>query len=98
VHGLPTQGTSRVGVSGEGTPAVGLGVLGPVLLAVDGRPVPVGGAQAETLLALLLLPSAGPQPVDRLVGEMWPGEPPPSARSSGRCWPSSRTRTGSASW
>ena len=57
---------------------VRLGVLGPVELTAGGRPVPIGGRLAEALLALL---ATGPRPVPRLLADLWPAAPPPSART-----------------
>lgn len=53
-------------------------MLGPIELTARGRVLPVGGRLAEALLALL---ATGPLPVDRLIADLWPGDPPASART-----------------
>ncbi|MEU4332639.1 BTAD domain-containing putative transcriptional regulator [Nonomuraea dietziae] len=53
------------------------GVLGPLSVAkADGTPVPVPGVEVRALLALLLLHEGRLVPVDRLIGDLWPGSLP----------------------
>ncbi|MGP3957447.1 BTAD domain-containing putative transcriptional regulator [Nonomuraea sp. 3N208] len=47
------------------------GVLGPLTVWVDGRPVHVAEAKVRALLADLLAHGGGPVPVDRLVEDLW---------------------------
>jgi DNA-binding SARP family transcriptional activator/DNA-binding CsgD family transcriptional regulator len=57
-------------------------ILGPLEVARDGEPVPLGGAKQRALLALLLLSRNEIVPVDRLIEELWHGEPPGTARKA----------------
>src|SRR2546429_4684978 len=50
------------------------GLLGPVALQSDARPLPpLDSARAESLLAYLLLHRDAPQPRQRLAFLLWPG-------------------------
>lgn len=62
---------------GPGRRQLCIGVLGPLLAEVAGRPVSVGGPRPQALLAVLV--AAGGRPVhgDRLASEIY-GEPEPS--------------------
>jgi predicted ATPase/DNA-binding SARP family transcriptional activator len=51
-------------------------VLGPVEAVRDGDRLRLGGPRQRALLALLLLQPARPISVDRLVEELWHGDPP----------------------
>lgn len=57
-------------------------ILGPIEVLADGRPVPPGSPKQRTLLALLLLAEGKALPVDRLIDELWAGQPPPSAATA----------------
>lgn len=57
-------------------------VLGPVEVEVDGRPVDVGGPRQRAVLALLLVGRGGVVSVDRMIEQLWRGEPPPRAIAS----------------
>lgn len=46
-------------------------VLGPLEVARDGQPVPLGGSGARALLAALLLRANEPVASDRLIEELW---------------------------
>ncbi|MDT4956706.1 MAG: hypothetical protein QOD31_505 [Pseudonocardiales bacterium] len=59
--------------------AVEFRTLGPVELVVNGESVPLGGLKQRTLLALLLLAEGRALSADRLIDELWGGEPPPTA-------------------
>jgi DNA-binding SARP family transcriptional activator len=59
-------------------------VLGPVEAIADGRPLELGGPRQRALLALLLLNANRVVAADRLVDELWPGEPPQTARTAVR--------------
>ncbi len=57
-------------------------VLGPLEVSQEGRRVAVGGGRERSLLALLLIRSGEVVSRDRLIEELWAGEPPPSASQS----------------
>ncbi|MFB7669330.1 BTAD domain-containing putative transcriptional regulator [Kitasatospora sp. NPDC056138] len=58
------------------------GVLGPLQVEIDGRPVEVGGQKVRLLLAVLI--AAGGQAVstDHLLELLWDGSPPRTATAS----------------
>jgi DNA-binding SARP family transcriptional activator len=53
-------------------------ILGPLEVLRDGRPLSLGGASQRALLALLLLHANEVVSSDRLMDELWTGEPPAS--------------------
>ena len=57
-------------------------ILGPLEVEEDGRQVPLGGEKQRALLALLLLSRGRPVSTDRLIDEVWSGEPPATAVKS----------------
>src|SRR5690349_10957909 len=57
-------------------------VLGPLEARHDGRPVAIGGGRQRALLALLLMHAGEVVSRDRLIDELWAGEPPASASQS----------------
>jgi DNA-binding SARP family transcriptional activator len=61
---------------------VQFGILGPLEVRHEGRPVHVGGAKERALLALLLLHADEPVSVDRLIDALWGDSPPATARKS----------------
>ncbi|MBB5867995.1 DNA-binding SARP family transcriptional activator [Allocatelliglobosispora scoriae] len=54
-------------------------VLGPIEVCVGGVPAALGAPKQRAVLAMLLLNAPQPVPVRRLVDELWPDGPPPSA-------------------
>ncbi|SEH03450.1 DNA-binding transcriptional activator of the SARP family [Nonomuraea solani] len=56
------------------------GVLGPLEVTAAGRPVPVLGRSQRELLGALLLRANALVQVDFLVEDLWPDQPPPTAR------------------
>src|SRR5688572_20286851 len=56
-----------------------IGVLGPVELAVDGRPVAVVGAQRRALVSVLLARRGRVVTADTLVEALWGDDPPRTA-------------------
>jgi DNA-binding SARP family transcriptional activator len=54
-------------------------VLGPLEVAESGCLLPLGGRKQRALLALLLLRANQVVPTERLIDELWSGEPPPTA-------------------
>jgi len=61
-------------------------VLGPVEAVRDGRSLPIGGPRQRALLALLLLENARPLATERLVDELWCGQPPARATETLRTY------------
>jgi DNA-binding SARP family transcriptional activator len=57
-------------------------VLGPLQAYADGRSVAVGGGRQRALLALLLVHAGEVVSRDRLIEELWAGEPPPGGSQS----------------
>lgn len=54
-------------------------LLGPVEVDVDGVPADLGGPRQRAVLALLLVARGEVVSVDRLIDDLWRGEPPPRA-------------------
>ncbi|MDT9682313.1 BTAD domain-containing putative transcriptional regulator [Streptomyces sp. TRM76323] len=53
------------------------GVLGPLAVwDAEGRPIKVPEAKVRALLANLLIHGGGPVPADRLIDDLWAGNPP----------------------
>jgi ABC-type transport system substrate-binding protein/DNA-binding SARP family transcriptional activator len=57
-------------------------VLGPLGVEVDGRKVTIGGGRERALLALLLVNAGEVVSRDRLIDELWGGNPPDRASHS----------------
>jgi DNA-binding SARP family transcriptional activator len=57
-------------------------VLGPVRAWVDGEPASLGGQRQRAVLARLALSGGDAVAVDRLIDDLWSGDPPPSATST----------------
>jgi len=62
--------------------AVEFGILGPLEVRLEGRPLSVGGAKQSAALALLLLRAGEIVSVADLIDELWGEDPPPSAAHS----------------
>jgi DNA-binding SARP family transcriptional activator len=62
--------------------AVDFGILGPLEVRHEGRPVPLGGAKQRALLALLLLHPNEVVPAERLIDELWSERPPGTAATA----------------
>jgi DNA-binding SARP family transcriptional activator/tetratricopeptide (TPR) repeat protein len=58
---------------------VRVSVLGPVRAWSDGTPAALGGQRQRAVLVRLALSGGDAVPVDRLIDDLWNGEPPPSA-------------------
>jgi DNA-binding SARP family transcriptional activator len=54
-------------------------ILGPLEVAVNGRPVPLGGTKQRALLAILLLHRNEVVPTDRLIEDLWGDDVPAAA-------------------
>ncbi len=61
---------------------VRVAVLGPVRAWQGSTPVDVGGPRQRSLLARLVLAKGQVVSVDRLIEDLWQGEPPPKALSA----------------
>jgi DNA-binding SARP family transcriptional activator len=57
-------------------------VLGPVRAWLGSAPIDVGGPRQRSLLARLVLAKGQVVSVDRLIDDLWHGEPPPKALSA----------------
>lgn len=60
-------------------PAVRIAVLGPIRAWVAGQPVELGGRRQRSVVARLVLAHGRVVSVDRLIDDLWEGEPPPKA-------------------
>jgi DNA-binding SARP family transcriptional activator len=58
------------------------GVLGPLQVRSDGRPIQVGAPMQRTLLAALLLHANQVVAAEQLIDYLWGQTPPPSARTT----------------
>ncbi len=61
-------------------------LLGPVEVLDSGDRLPVGGDRQRALLGLLLLQPGRPVAADRLMDELWAGEPPDGAEGTLRSY------------
>jgi DNA-binding SARP family transcriptional activator len=60
-----------------------IGILGPLLVTdAAGEPCGLGGLNRRTLLATLLVEHNRVVPTDRLIDELWQGDPPRTARNA----------------
>ncbi|RFU38998.1 transcriptional regulator, partial [Actinomadura logoneensis] len=59
-----------------------LRVLGAFAVEVDGAAVPLGGPRQRGVLALLVAARGQVVPVDRMIEDLWRGEPPSRALTS----------------
>jgi SARP family transcriptional regulator, regulator of embCAB operon len=60
---------------------LGLGLLGPLEMSVDGALVPLGTPKQRAVLAMLLINRNRPVGVDSLITGIWEGRPPSGARA-----------------
>src|SRR6266849_2871272 len=74
-----SRGAKRSLRSGEGMECR---ILGSLEVAVDGRPLPLGGPGQRALLALLLLHANEVVSSDRLLDELWVDGPPASGATA----------------
>jgi len=61
---------------------IGFGVLGPLLMTVDGAPVGLGTPKQRAVLAVLVMNRNRPVGIDSLITAAWEQWPPPEARAS----------------
>jgi DNA-binding SARP family transcriptional activator/tetratricopeptide (TPR) repeat protein len=57
-------------------------ILGPLEVLQEGRPLAVGRGKQRSLLALLVLHRNEVVPVERLIDELWSGDPPRTAQTA----------------
>ena len=55
-------------------------ILGPLEVVAAGQPLDLGTPRQRALLALLLVQAGGVVSSDRLVEDLWDGDPPATAR------------------
>lgn len=65
----------------DGAASLRFGILGPVAIWRDRRPVPIPGARARTVLAQLLLRPQATVRTDHLIDALYPGGSPVTARN-----------------
>ena len=58
------------------------GILGPLEVTEDGRPLALGGTKQRSLLAMLLLHANEAVSRERLIDALWDGQPPGSAATA----------------
>ena len=73
---MPAAHRERDGVRVE------FGVLGPLEVTADGQPLGLAGARTRAVLALLLVHANQVVSSDRLIEELWPGQPADRATDS----------------
>ncbi|MCX2714479.1 BTAD domain-containing putative transcriptional regulator [Mycolicibacterium sp. J2] len=64
------------------TNVLDFGVLGPLQVTVDGRPLPLGTPKQRAVLALLVMSRNRPVSADSLVTAAWEQFPPPEPKAS----------------
>jgi DNA-binding SARP family transcriptional activator len=62
--------------------SVDICVLGPVRALVAGSPAPLGGPRQRSVLARLVAAGGHVVSTDRIIDDLWSGEPPPKALAS----------------
>src|ERR1700733_12392121 len=58
------------------------GILGPLEVTADGRPLALGGARARDVLAVMLVHANQVVAADQLIDELWPKQPADRATAS----------------
>ncbi|NEK57028.1 AAA family ATPase [Geodermatophilus sabuli] len=64
------------------SPDVAVSVLGPLRATVDGEPAALGGPRQRSVLARLAVAGGHVVSTDRVIDDLWEGEPPPKALAS----------------
>ena len=64
---------------GRERPRLRVGILGPLAVELDGRPVVIASLRQRALLVLLAMEAGRAVAVDRLIDRLWDGTPPPQA-------------------
>ena len=57
-------------------------ILGALEVVADGSPVEIGGVRQRAVLAYLILHSGEVIPADRVIEEVWSGNPPETAANT----------------
>jgi SARP family transcriptional regulator, regulator of embCAB operon len=65
-----------------GETSLGFGVLGPLLITVDGMPVALGARKQRAVLAMLVINRNRPVGTESLITAVWDESPTPAARTS----------------
>jgi predicted ATPase/DNA-binding SARP family transcriptional activator len=60
-------------------PPLSFGLLGPLVVEVGGRPVELTGSRTKAVLAILLAHANSVVSADRLIDDLWAGQPTPGA-------------------
>lgn len=68
--------------TGQDSDSVRFGLLGPLKVIREGSEITPRASKQRLLLAALLVEPGRPVSADRLVGVLWDGSPPPTARAS----------------
>jgi SARP family transcriptional regulator, regulator of embCAB operon len=63
-----------------GGAGLGFGVLGPLLMSVDGTPVEPGARKQRAVLAMFVLNRNRPVAIESLIDAVWDQRPVPAAR------------------
>ncbi len=63
-------------------PNVAVSVLGPLRATVGGEPAQLGGPRQRSVLARLVVAGGHVVSTDRVIDDLWEGEPPPKALAS----------------
>ena len=66
----------------KGRAEIQFGLLGPLIAAPEGAPVPIGSSRQRTILGILLVNANQVVVTDRMIDLVWEGGPPRSARSA----------------
>src|SRR5882757_4327497 len=74
-------------------PSVELGILGPLQVRQDGRPVTIPGAKPRAILTMLGLHNGSVVPADTLINLLWGDDPPRTAAKALQTHISSLRRT-----
>ncbi|WP_062992694.1 BTAD domain-containing putative transcriptional regulator [Nocardia anaemiae] len=73
------RGVTEPVVAGDVPPVVTVDVLGALRVTVDGRPAALRGPMQGAVLARLVMAAGAVVSADRLIEDLWQGEPPPKA-------------------
>jgi DNA-binding SARP family transcriptional activator len=76
---LPVESATTSSSAGSGD-VLTVGVLGPLVVSVGGRPVVVSSPKLRMLLVVLAMEAGSPLSLDRLAGALWDGDLPEFVR------------------
>src|ERR1700742_3427943 len=77
----------------DGGTGLALRLLGPLEADVAGSPADLGRPRQRAVLAMLLIARGAVVSVDRLIDDLWHGEPPPRATGGLQVYVSNLRRT-----